>query len=168
MAKEKSESTEIKTVTPSRPLWGPNLIENEMDRMYRDFWKGPRFSFGWPEELVSRNRDLGFLTPKIEMYEDKNDVVVKAELPGINKEDLEVNLQENILTIRGEKKSEEEEKKKGYYYSERSYGSFERSFEIPEKVLSDKIKASFQDGILEIRLEKSEEAKRKEIKIKVE
>lgn len=168
MAKEKSKSTEIKTVTPLRPLWRPGLIEKGMDRMYRDFFGDPWFGFGWPKELISRDGDLEFQTPKIEMYEDKNEVVVKAELPGIKKEDLEVNLQENILTIRGERKNEKEEKEKGYYYSERSYGFFERSFEIPEKVLHDKIKASFKDGILEIRLAKSEEAKRKEIKIKVE
>jgi len=168
MEKEKSESTGIKTVTPVRPLWRPSLIGKEIDQMFRDFWKGPRFSFGWPEELVSRDGDFVSLTPKIEIYEDKNDVVVKAEIPGINKEDLEVNLQDNVLTIRGEKKTKEEEKKKEYYYSEVSYGSFERSLEIPQKVLPDKIKANFKGGILEIRLEMSEEAKRNRVKIKVE
>ena len=168
MAKGKGASTETKTITPVWPLWSPNLIVKEMDRMNRDFFRGPWFSFDWPKEFLSRIGNFGFQTPKIEIFEDKNDVVVKAELPGIRKEDLEVNLQENILTIRGEKKVEEEEKKKDYYYSERSYGTFERSVEIPEKVIPDSIKASFKDGILEIRLGKSEEAKRKEVNIRVE
>lgn len=168
MEKKKSESTGIKTVTPIKPFWRRSLIGNEIDQMFRDFWKGPRFSFGWPAELVSGDGDLVSLTPKIEIYEDKNDVVVKAELPGINKEDLEVTLQENVLTIKGEKKTKEEEKKKGYHYSEVSYGSFERSLEIPQKVAPDKTKASFKDGILEIRFEMSEEAKQNRVKIKVE
>ncbi|MFI5304405.1 MAG: Hsp20/alpha crystallin family protein [Nitrospiria bacterium] len=168
MVKEKSESTEIKTTTPSKPLGSTNLFEKEMNRIFQDFWKGPWFDFGWPKELLSRIGNFGFQTPKIEIYEDKNNVVVKAELPGMKNGDVEVNLQGNILTIRGEKKTEEEEKKKGYYYSECSYGAFERSVEIPQKVLPDKTTASFKDGILEIRLEKTEEAKQKEIKIKVE
>jgi HSP20 family protein len=78
-----------------------------------------------------------------------------------------VNLSDNLLTIHGEKKQEEEKKEKGYYYSERSYGSFSRSIQLPTDVQPEKVSASFKDGVLEIRLPKTEEVKRKEVKIKV-
>ena len=102
------------------------------------------------------------------MYEEKDDVVVKAEIPGMKKENLEINLSDSHLIIKGEKKQEEEVKKKGYYYSERSYGSFMRSIDLPNEVKSEKATANFKDGVLEVRLPKTEEAKRKEVKIKVE
>jgi len=168
MFKEKNMKSEAKEITPWRPFGGPSRLERDLDRMMREFRFGPMFSFGWPEELRHRNGDLGLQMPAIEIYEEKDEVVVKAELPGMKKEDLEINLSGDILTIKGEKKKEEEVKEKGSYYSERSYGSFERSIEIPENVLSDKIRASFKEGVLEVRLQKSEETKRKEIKIKVE
>jgi len=170
MAQEKGKEKGLRPVIPWRPFLGPSRFEREMDRFFRDFWKGPRFSFGWPEEL--RMPGAGELvtleTPAVEIYDEKDDIVVKAELPGLKKEDLEINMSGDILTIKGEKKKEEEVKEKDYYYSERSYGSFERSLEIPQKVVPDKIRANFKDGVLEIRLQKSEEAKKKEIKIKVE
>ncbi len=107
-------------------------------------------------------------TPTVDLYEEKDDIVVKAELPGLEKEDIEVNLSDNRLTIRGEKKQEEEVKRENYYRSERSYGSFSRTLELPREVQTDKVKAAFKNGILEIRLPKTEEAKKKETKIKVD
>jgi HSP20 family protein len=168
MLKEKDKEKEVREITPWRPFFSPTRIEHEIERMFQDFWKGPRFSFGWPEELRLRKGKLGLQVPAVEIYDEKEDVVVKAELPGMKKEDLEINLAGDILTIKGEKKREEEAKEKDYYFSERSFGSFERSIDIPQKVLPDKVRATFKDGILEVRLQKSEEAKRKEIKIKVE
>ncbi len=94
--------------------------------------------------------------------------MVKAEVPGIKKEDLEISILGNQLTIKGERKKEEEVKEKGYYYSERSYGALSRTVEIPKEVQADKVRATFKDGILEVRLPITEEAKRKEIKVKVE
>jgi HSP20 family protein len=102
------------------------------------------------------------------LYEEKGEIVAKAELPGLTKEDIEVKITENVLTIKGEKKKEEEVKEKDYYRSERSYGSFMRSVELPREVQADKIKATFKNGILEVRLPVSEEAKKKEIKVKVD
>ena len=93
---------------------------------------------------------------------------MKAELPGIDKENIEVNLTDHTLTIKGEKKKEEEVKEENYYRCERSYGSFLRSVELPKDVHADKVKASFKNGILEVRVPKTEEAKSKEIKVKVE
>jgi len=107
-------------------------------------------------------------SPTVDFYEEKDDIVVKAELPGIDKNNVEVNLTDHTLTIKGEKKKEEEVKEKNYYRSERSYGSFVRALELPTNVHADKVKATFKDGVLEVRLPKTEEARKKEIKVKVD
>ena len=94
--------------------------------------------------------------------------MVTAELPGIDKDNISVNLTDHTLTIKGEKKKEEEIKEENYYRSERSYGSFLRTLELPRDVHADKVKASFKNGVLEVRLPKTEEAKAKEVKVKVD
>jgi len=106
--------------------------------------------------------------PAVDVFEEKDDIVVKAELPGIEKDNIEVNLADHHLTIKGEKRKEEEVKQEHYYRSERSYGSFMRTVELPKDVHADRVKASFKNGILEVRLPKTEEAKAKEIKVKVD
>ena len=90
------------------------------------------------------------------------------ELPGIEKEDIEVNISGNLLTVKGEKKKEGEIKEENYYRLERSYGSFSRTVELPKEVQIEQARASFKNGVLEIRLPKTEEAKKKEIKVRVE
>ena len=105
------------------------------------------------------------------VYEEKDEIIVKAELPGMDKSDVEVNISDSELTLKGEKKKEEKVEEENYFRCERSYGAFFRSVELPTDVQADKIKASFKNGILEVRLPKTEEAKAKktkEIKIKVE
>jgi len=94
--------------------------------------------------------------------------VVKAELPGMKKEDIEVNLSGETLTIKGEKKQEEEVKEDNYYRRERTYGAFSRAIDLPCEVKSAEIKASFKDGVLEIRMPKTEEAKKKSIAVKID
>jgi HSP20 family protein len=106
--------------------------------------------------------------PVVDLFEERDDIVVKAELPGMDKDNIQVNLTDHTLTIKGEKKKEEEEKEENYYRSERSYGSFVRTLELPREVHAEKVKASFKNGILEVRMPKTEEAKAKEIKVKVE
>jgi len=164
MAKEMEKEKVTKEVAPWRPLSELSRMEREMERMFGDFFGRPLFGFRWPERL----REIGGREPAIEVYEEKDNVVVKAEVPGMKKEEIDVNITDDLLTIKGEKKKEEEVKEKDYYFSERSYGSFERSVEIPRAVHADKARATFKDGILEIRLPKTEEAKRKEVKLKVE
>ena len=95
-------------------------------------------------------------------------MVVKAELPGLSKEDLDVTLTESTLTLKGEKKKEEEVREKNFYRSERSSGSFVRTIELPSEVKTDQTKASFKNGILEIRLPKTEDAKKKVTKVKID
>jgi len=108
------------------------------------------------------------LSPTVDIFEDASDVVVKAELPGMKKEDIDVKLTEGVITISGEKKKEEKIEKKNYYRLERSFGSFSRSFNLPAEVQTDKAKAQFKDGILEVRVPKTEEAKQKEKKVSIE
>jgi HSP20 family protein len=115
-----------------------------------------------------RRRELIPRQPAIEITDDKDTVIIKAEIPGLKKENLQVNLSDSLLTIGGERKQEQEKKGQGFYYSERSYGNFSRSIQLPSDVLADQASANFKDGILEVRLPKTEEAKRKAVKIKVE
>jgi HSP20 family protein len=113
-------------------------------------------------------RPLSIRMPSLDVYEEEDSVVVKAELPGMKKEDVEVNLAGETLTIKGEKKDEKEVKEDNYYRRERSYGSFLRSVGLPCEVKSDEIKASFKDGVLEIRMPKTEEAKKKSVAVKID
>jgi HSP20 family protein len=111
---------------------------------------------------------LDVRAPAVDVFEEKDDIVVKAEIPGMDKDNIQVNLTDHTLTIKGEKKKEEEVKEENYYRSERSYGSFFRTLELPKDVHADKVKATFKNGVLEVRMPKTEEAKAKEIKVKVE
>jgi HSP20 family protein len=140
--------------------------ERDMDRMMEDFF-GRRMRPWWPERW-SRREVMELEAPAVDLFEDKNEIVIKAELPGMEKENVEVKLTDHMLTIKGEKKKEEEVKEENYYRSERSYGSFIRTLELPADVHADKVKASFKNGVLEVRLPKTEEAKTKEVKVKVE
>jgi HSP20 family protein len=166
MAKaDKGKREPEKALTASRPVSEIARMEREMERMFEDFfsprWSPFRRSF-WP------TRKQAFPSVDIDVYEEKDEIVAKAELPGMSKDDINVNVSDHILTIKGEKKKEEETKDEDYFFSERSYGTFVRSIELPADVQTEKAKANFKNGILEIRLPKTEEAKKKEIPVKVE
>lgn len=94
--------------------------------------------------------------PRIDIAEDENNINVTAEIPGVKKDQIKITLQDNILTIEGEKKKEEEQKSRNFYRVERTYGSFKRSFTLPVEVDSDKVEAKFEDGTLNISLKKME------------
>ncbi|HEY7163230.1 MAG TPA: Hsp20/alpha crystallin family protein [Candidatus Binatia bacterium] len=163
---EKAKEKEKKEVTPWKPFMDLSRWERDMERMMEDFFD--RRSHPWWPDRWFRGEPMEMTGPAVDLYEEKDEIVVKAELPGIEKDNVEVNLSDHHLTIKGEKKKEEEIKKENYYRSERSYGSFLRSLELPAEVQPDKVKANFKDGILEVRLPKTEEAKAKEIKVKVD
>lgn len=142
--------------------WKPFEFDNlrkEMDRLWDSFFEGGR---------GRRSREGGEWLPSLDVTETKGDLVVRAELPGMDSKDIDISLNEGVLTIKGEKKQEKEEKEEGYHLIERSYGSFTRSVRLPKDIESDKISASFKNGVLKVVLPKTEEAKKKEIKIKVE
>jgi HSP20 family protein len=159
------KAKETKAVAPRRPLAGLTRWETEMDRMFSDFF-GSRMRPWWPDRWLTRGGEI--TTPALDVYEEKDEIVIKAELPGMDKNDIEVNISDSELTVKGEKKKEETIDEENYYRCERSYGAFVRSVELPTDVKADKVKASFKNGILEIRMPKTEEAKTKEVKIKVE
>lgn len=163
---EKAIEKESKSIAPWRPFTDLTRWERDMERMFDDFW-GRRMRPWWPERW-SLPAVLEISPPAVDLYEEKDDIVVKVELPGMDKDNIEVNLTDHTLTIKGKKKKEEEIKEENYYKSERSYGSFVRTLELPRDVHADKVKASFKNGILEVRLPKTEEAKAKEIKVKVD
>jgi len=118
----------------------------------------------WPreEEAVT-----AAWTPAIDIYETGEAIVLKAELPGVKRDDIDIQVHDNMLILKGERKFEKEVKEENYLRVERSYGAFHRSFTLPALVQQDKIKAVLKDGVLELTLPKAEEAKVKPIKVEV-
>ena len=162
---EKAKQKETKALAPWRPFMDLTRRESEMDRMMEDFF-GRSMRPWWPARWLRGDGEI--TAPVVDVYEEKDEVVVKAELPGLDKKDIEVNISDSELILKGEKKKEEKIDEENYYKCERSYGAFLRSVELPTDVQADKVKASFKNGILEIRLPKTEEAKTKEIKVKID
>ena len=109
----------------------------------------------------------GAWVPAVDIYETEQNVIVKAELPGIDSKDVEVTVHEGTLYLKGERKYEKEVKEEHYHHVERAYGSFARSFELPASIDEDKVQADFKDGVLTLTMPKREEAKAKKIKISV-
>ena len=140
--------------------------ERDMDRMLDDFF-GRRMRPWWPERW-SRAGEFDRRTPAVDLFEEKDDIVVKDELPGIDRDNIDVNLSDHTLTIKAEKEKEEEAKEENHYRHERSYGSYVRTLDLPRDLRPEKVKATFKNGVLEIRMPKTEEAKAKEIKVKVD
>jgi len=161
MEKNKPKTALVKRETPKMlsPL-------SEMERMMADFMRRPFAMFPtiWPRMDIIEEE----MIPAIDIYEEGDSVIAKVELPGMKKEDINVEVNNGILKISGEKKREEKVEKKNYYRIERSSGSFERSITLPFETQADKAKASFKDGVLQIKIPKSEEAKKKETKITIE
>lgn len=146
----------------------PKLISpfEEIERFFEEFWKRPFSAFG---SIMPRLRsEAEVVAPAVDIYEEGDDLVVKAELPGLNKEDIEVKITSDYISISGEKKREEKVEEKNYYRYERSYGSFSRTFRLPLDVQTEKAKAKFENGVLEVRIPKTEEAKTKERKLQIE
>ncbi|MCG3147653.1 MAG: Spore protein SP21 [Verrucomicrobiae bacterium] len=115
---------------------------------------------------VNRAFETAF-APALDVVEAKDDFLVKVDLPGLNKEDVSVTIQDNFLTIKGERKHEAEKKETNFYHRERVHGVFSRTIELPTRVEASKVSANFRDGVLHVTLPKSEEAKPKEIKVSV-
>lgn len=140
-------------------LWNAGTLHRSIDDLLEDFFGG--FGTATPAAGIS---------PRFEVSEVDGTIVVDAELPGMDEKDVQVTLQDNILTIKGEKKQEEETKKKNCYISERSYGSFQRSLQLGSGVDESKVSASFKKGVLTIKIPKvePEKSKARTIDIKAE
>jgi HSP20 family protein len=138
-----------------------------MERWAEDVFRRPfplLTSALWPE---LKRGEFETVMPTVDIYEEGNELVLKADLPGIDRKDLDINVSGNFLTISGERKKEEKVEKGNFYRYERSHGSFFRRFELPSDIDTEKIKAHLENGILEVRLPKSEEAKSKTKKISI-
>jgi HSP20 family protein len=136
-------------------------------REMEDFFD--RFSrpMGWPHRFGRELAMEGEWAPRVDISETDNEFVINAEIPDIKKEDVKVNVENGVLTLKGERKQEKEEKGKKFHRVERYYGSFCRSFVLPENVAEDKIDASFKDGMLKLTIPKTESKKPKAIEVKV-
>ena len=106
-------------------------------------------------------------TPVADVYETKDNLFVKIEIPGLTEKDIDITVEANVLTIQGERKIEEEKEEKGYYRMERAYGKFLRAFTLPPNILTEKVIALYNNGVLELTIPKKEEAKPKQIKLEV-
>jgi len=131
------------TLIKFEPLKEFETIHDRIQRYFEDY---SNFGFNFTDNF----------SPRIDVTEDEKNIHVTAEIPGVKKENLKITLQDNILTIEGEKKKEEEKKEKNYYRSERVFGSFKRSFTLPVEVNSEKVDAKFEDGTLNISIQKLE------------
>lgn len=138
-------------------------LRQEIDRLIEDFDGGlwsRSFRRSWLDAPYFNRSATAAITPAVDVAEKDNAFEITAELPGIDEKDIEVKLTNGGLQIHGEKKAEKEEKKKDYYLSERSYGSFDRYFGLPEGIATDKISASFKNGVLTVMLPKTAEAQK--------
>ncbi|MDD2582845.1 MAG: Hsp20/alpha crystallin family protein [Desulfuromonadaceae bacterium] len=138
----------------------------QMERMFEDFFQHRFFTPSWMPRL--KFTEFADVSASIDMFEEGDTLVIKAEIPGMKKDEISIDFADDVVTISGEKKSEEKTERKDYYCIERSFGSFSRKLRLPVEIQIDKTHASFKDGVLEIRMPKSEAAKQKTRKITVE
>jgi HSP20 family protein len=133
-------------------------MQNRLNSLFQDYNRGQN-----DNDAVS----TAAFVPPVDIYEDEHKIVLKLEVPGLKQEDLDIQLENNTLTVRGERKFEKEEKEENFHRIERRYGSFFRSFTVPTTVNTEGVKANYDSGVLRIELEKRAEAKPKQIKVEV-
>ncbi|HEX9961155.1 MAG TPA: Hsp20/alpha crystallin family protein [Pyrinomonadaceae bacterium] len=131
-------------------------LQDEVNRLF-----SMSFPHGGGQDEIMR----GAWTPSVDIYEGKDEIVLEAELPGMKPEDVDVSIENNIITIRGERRFEKKDESDNYHRVERSYGSFARSFTLPRNVVGDQAKADFSNGVLHVSLPKREEEKARKIQI---
>ena len=136
-------------------------IQDRMRRIFEEAFRANRGA-GSEEDYA-----LAAWAPAVDIFEQDGNIVLKAELPGIDPKDVDVRVENNVLTLRGERKLDSDVKKEGYHRVERAYGTFGRSFTLPTVIDTEKIKAEYKDGVLRVALPKREEAKAKQISITV-
>ena len=147
---------------PVTPLYG-------IEKLFEEMWNRP-FSLLGPSILSDADlrSELYGVMPNVDIFEEGNEVVLKTDLPGMKKEDIKVDITENMLTISGERTKTEKIEKAGYFRHERTFGTFERRFELPGDLDTEKITAHYENGILELRIPMLKEAEKKHVKISIE
>ena len=138
------------------------LFRNELDRTFDRFWKDP-----WSVPIFFEQQQFGW-SPSIDVADSETEITVRAEIPGVDPANINVSVDDNFLTISGEKSMSKEESDKEYFFCERSFGSFARRIELPMKVHADKITANYSEGVLSIRAPKVESSKPRKVDVKVE
>lgn len=139
------------------PLKEMTAMQNRINRMFNEPF--------WPVGRLDEDTGMGMWSPAVDLYEKDDHFVIKAELPGVDKKDISIDLKDRVLTLSGERSFENEVQEENYYRKERSYGKFQRAFTLPADVDSDKIKAEFKDGLLKIEVPKPEQQKPKQVTI---
>jgi HSP20 family protein len=161
----KAEPAATAPSTPARPF---ETLRSQVDRLFRDFETGFLQSPLYRDINNLWRRDLSFpVTPAVDVVETDNAFEVTAELPRLDAKNIELRLSDDVLTTNGEKNEEKEEKTKDRYVSERRYGSFRRSLQLPSSVDASKIEATYKSGVLTVKLPKSEEARKKQTVIPI-
>ena len=168
---EASQKTPEKAVERAPAEWSPlSNLRREFDRMLDEFpwgWRRPLARSLFDVEPFFRGFGAVGGTPAVDVAEKDKEYEITAELPGMDESHINVKFADGVLTIKGEKKEEKEEKRKDYYLSERRYGSFQRSFPVPDSVDANGIEAKFVNGVLTVKLPKSAEAQKNEKKIAI-
>lgn len=142
------------------PLDGIAVLQNRLNSIFNDF-------AGSNGELQNESLSAGGFIPPVDIYEDANRLVLKLEVPGIPQDDLQINLENQTLTVKGERKFVNDEKEENFHRIERRYGSFVRSFTLPATIETDSAQANYENGVLSITLQKKEAAKPKQLKIEI-
>jgi len=143
------------------------LVKWDPLREVEDFFNRYTKAVGWPRTGTQDIIETGDWAPRVDISETDKEFQIKAEIPDVKKDDVKVTLENGVLTIRGERKQEKEESGKKFHRIERHYGSFIRSFTLPDNIDETKIQASFKDGMLNLQIPKTKEAKQKGIEVKV-
>lgn len=159
------EKKEVTVTGPKSELQKYLSPLEEMEHMFNDFFQQRFFAPTWMQRF--KFPELTDVSTSVDMFEDGDNLVIKAELPGMKKEDINVDLKDDVITISGEKKTEEKTERKDFHRVERSFGSFTRRLRLPVEIKADKVEASFKNGVLEIKMPKSEAAKQSAKKIAV-
>ena len=146
----------MRTLTRFEPFRGASALQDQINRLFSDVFEGP-----------SGESSLTTWAPAVDIYETEHQLVVKADLPDVDPKDLDIRVENNVLTIRGERKFEKKVNEENYLRVERAYGAFARSFSLANTVNSENIKADYQNGVLTLTIPKREEAKPKQIKVNV-
>lgn len=144
------------SLTPFSPFRGATSLQDQINRLFNETFDR------------SEGANLTAWAPAVDIYETEHNLVVKADLPDIKPEELDIRVENNILTIRGERKFEKKVEENNYLRVERAYGSFSRSFSLANTVNTEAIQADYQNGVLTLSIPKREEAKPKQIKVRVE
>jgi HSP20 family protein len=160
--REKEKKT-MHNITRWDPLSEFASLQNRFNRLLNQ----PMPSFGGLGSTVEQPLSFSSFAPPVDIYEDEHSIMVQAELPGVDEKDVDIRLENNVLTISGERKLENEQKQDNFHRIERSYGRFTRSFTLPNTVDTEHINAQFENGVLKVTMAKREEAKPKQIKIGV-